>query len=545
MAIDGIILNKFESALKDKLPARINKIHQISTHEILFSLRMEGVNTQLIISCHSVFNRIHFTNKSYPTGNTPTQFLLNLRRHLEGGTLYNVRQGGLDRYLVFEIAHRNEIKDKETLFLYVELMGKYANIILVNEDNKIIDALKRIPPFENSKRTIQKGSLFTLPEAQDKLDPFITEHIDATQSLTSQFHGFSPLLSREIEYRLESGISFRNIMETIQLSNRLYISKNDPNLFHIIPLTHLEHHFEDFDYNEGLDYIYFVLEEKERIKQATGDLFKFTLRSLKQLNNKLPKLLSSLDDAKDCERWKHFGELLYTHQIVDTKGQTSITIEDYDGTVTTIPLDAKLDGKGNAKKHFTKYQKGRKGQHHLIEQIEKCEQEIEYFKAIEEQLELASYDDAKDIKQDLINQGYLKIQHKPNQKIKKKEISLQMISYKTHTILFGKNNIQNDYLTFKVTNKHDTWFHAKDYHGAHVSVNTDNPDEQTLRLCAQIAAFYSKGRYSSSVPVNYCLAKSLKKIPGSQIGLVSLSQYKTIYIDPDANLIESLLIMKR
>ncbi|MFI3283964.1 MAG: NFACT RNA binding domain-containing protein [Erysipelotrichaceae bacterium] len=540
MAIDGIILNKINEDLKSKLPARVNKIHQVSTNEILMNLRLEGINRSLIISTHSIYNRIHFTNHQYPTGNQPTQFLMSLRKHLEGGTIYSIEQGGLDRYIIMEVAHRNEIKDKEIIKIYVELMGKYANIILVNEENKIIDALKKIPPFENTKRTIQRGAVYTLPQIQDKKDPFTCFDIDPSMSLTSQFHGFSPLLSKEIEYRMLEEESFKQIMEEIKSSNALYVDKQNTDFFHLIPLHHMKDEFMALNIHEAFDYIYFLQEEKDRIKQVTGDLFKFVRRNIKQLSNKLPKLLVSLDEACDCEKWKTYGELLYTHQIQDTKGQKSITLEDYEGNLVEIPLDSRFNGKQNAARHFNKYQKGKKGQSHLLEQIELCEKEIDYFQSIEEQLSFASFEDAKEIREDLVLHKYLRPTTKQNTKAKKKPLNIQSFIFKDQMITFGKNNLQNDYVTFKLARKSDTWFHAKDYHGAHVIVNNDQPDEDTIRACAQIAAFYSKGRLSSSVPVNYCLAKNLKKIPGSKIGLVQLTQYKTIYIDPtqeDVNLL--------
>ena len=535
MAVDGIILDKIVQDLQSKLPAKINKIHQISKTEIIFTLRCNREKANLMVSCHSVYNRIHFTKKQYDNLDEPTNFNLILRKYLDGGIIYKIEQIELDRYIKMEIDHRNQIGDKETLFLYIELMGKYANLILVNQNNKIIDALKRIPPYENSIRVIHPGAEYIKPASQHKLDPFSATEYDANNSLVAQFRGLSPLLAKEIEFRLSTN-SFADIMETIAASNSLYISKTKQKIeYHIIPLLHLKTPAIQYPLHEGFDEFYFQIANKELIKQVTGNLYKTLNRQIKILNKKLPKLLESYDDALDCDIHKEYGNLLYSYPDIQTKGKNQVTIIDFEGKEVTIPTNAKLDTKQNAQKQFQKYNKLKKGQSYILDQINLTKNEITYLSAILEQLEFSSVKDANEIKEELEKNHYLKANQKvKNKKKKKAKIpNITIINYQDYEIAFGKNNLQNDYITFKYAKKNYTWFHAKDYHGAHVVINSDQPSEKAIRYCANIAAYYSKGRFSSSVPVNYCLVRQLKKIPGSKLGLVSLSNYKTIYIDPE------------
>ncbi len=547
MALDGILLHKIVQKIKPEFPARINKIYQVSNSEILFQLKTQTTRKNLIISCHTIYNRLNLTERSYPTPEEPSSFVMLLRKHLESATIQSIEQGGLDRYVRLECHMRNEIGDKVIRYLYIELMGKYANLIFVDSNGKIMDALKRIPPFENNRRTIQPGAMFKETEIQpDKIDPFHATTYNPELTLTKQFHGFSPFLSKEIEYRLHNDESFASIMKEIENSNTLYISNlNNEAVFHCIPLTHIQSPSKSYPLLEGLDIVYFHKEEQDRIKDLAGDIYRFVNHELKHQKQKLPKLQASYEESLDCDKWREYGDLLYANQHITTKGETSLQLPSFeDGNLVTIPLDPKLDINRNAKKCFQKYNKAKKGQVYILEQIEICQNEINYFDGIQQQLDLSSFDDAKEIQQELIELGYLKKKVSKIRKAKKKE-TLPKVSKITLPngiqISFGKNNLQNEALTFKLANKTDMWFHTKDFHGAHVVVHSQELDEETLRCAAQLAAYYSKGRDSSSVPVNYTQIKTLKKIPGAKPGMVSLSTYKTIYIDPDESLIDSLL----
>ena len=543
MALDGIILHKITNEIKSSLPARIQKIYEISGTEILFQLHGKNGKQQLLISCHSVYNRLLFTKRSYPTPAEPSNFIMVLRKYLEGAMIEDIFQGGLDRWCCLTVRRRNNLGDMENQKLYVELMGNYANLILVGADGKIIDALKRIPPFENSRRTIQSGAVFVEVEPQNKKDPFKEQVIDPNITLTKQFGGFSPFFSKEVEYRLQHGQTFAEIMQEVEGSDRLYIAKDgDQPVFHCIPLEHIGE-CRSYPIFEAFDILYYHREEKERIKVLTGDLVHFCKREWKHQTQKLPRLLKEYDNALDCEKWKKYGDLLYTWNVNDTKGMKEIRLEDYEtGEDIIVPLDEKLDGKANARKCFTKYSKLKKGQIYMQEQIEITQREIGYFEGLLEQLDQADVETANEIRKELERFGYIKEKYGSRKKKKKEEkLHISTVTAPNGTdISYGRNNLQNDALTWHTARKSEVWLHAKDYHGAHVVIHSDSPDEETLRMAAEIAAYFSKGRNSSSVPVNYCPVRSLKKIPGAKPGMVQLTSYKTIYIDPDADHLRAL-----
>ncbi len=539
MALDGIILHKLITPVQDILPARVQKVYQVSTTEILFQLHGKQGKSQLFISCHSVYNRMLLTNKNYPTPLEPNNFIMVLRKYLEGSTIESCFQAGLDRWCTFTVSHRNMLGDKETLRIIVELMGKYANLILVDPEDKIIDVLKRIPPFENSKRILMPNATFVPMEAQDKKDPFKEHVVDSSVSLVKQFAGFSPLLAREAEFRMSLGQSFSSIMQSIEDSNALYVAEEHPEInFHVIPLTHLGK-VKQYPLMEGFESLYAQSEEKERIKQIAGDVYHVAKKELKHQSTKLPRLQKEYDTALDCDKYRLYGDLLYTYGITDTKGKQDIQLENYeDGKMITVPLDPKLDGNQNAKKAYTKYTKLKKGQTYLQEQIAICQNEIDYFTGVLEQLDIADFDTALEIKQELIKLGYMKEKQKSNKRKKKKESEPNITTVTSPSgisVSYGKNNLQNEYLTWHKARKEEIWLHAKEYHGAHVIIHAPEADEATLRFAANLAAYYSSGRNSSSVPVNYCKVRQLKKIPGARPGMVQLTNYKTIYIDPEVS----------
>lgn len=538
MALDGILLHKIVPGISAVLPARIQKIYEISQTEILFQLHGTNGKCQLLISCHSLYNRILLSGRNYPTPSEPGNFVMVLRKYLEGATMQSLQQGGLDRWCVFQIQRHNDLGDLEHLRLYTELMGKYANVILVSEDNKIIDALKRIPPFENTRRTIQPGAVFQETPPQDKRNPFLDSTIEPGQSLTQQFSGFSPFLAKETEYRMQHGESFSDVMKEIEASSHLYIANSENEaVFHCIPLTSVGPCME-YPLLEGFDILYYHKEEKDRIRQISGDLYHFVRRELKHQNMKLPRLQNELDEARDCDRWKKYGELLYAHQIEDTKGEKQIFLEDYEtGNTVEVPLDPRLSGSRNAQRCYSRYTKLKKGQVYLQEQIAIVENEISYFTGLLEQLDQADFETAQEIKEELIHQGYLKEhgRRKPSRRNKKDEgPHISQITLPSGVrISYGRNNLQNEALTFHHARKNEIWMHAKDYHGSHVVIHEEHPDEETMRTAADIAAYFSAGRHSSSVPVAYCPVRSLKKIPGAKPGMVQMGSYKMIYIDPD------------
>lgn len=544
MAIDGLLLRQLTKEIDTYIPAKITKMQQISDTEILFVLRSQMGTKRLMVSLHSVYNRMNITEESYTTLETPGNFVMVLRKQIDGGIIKSIEQAGLDRILHMSIEARNELGDIHTKHLYMELMGKYANMVLVDEDGRIIDALKRIPPFENNKRTIHPGAQYVLPQAHTgKQDPFTCDVYDPNESFTKQFHGFSPLLSSEMQHRLQQGESFRDVMDLIASSTTLYISDvKDTMMFHCIPLTHLGVTPRAYSMMKGMDILYYEKEEKVRIKQQSGDLFRVVKRELHKNTSKLPKLKGSLADAMDCEKYRIYGDLLFAYMGQIEKAPQIILPSFEDGEDVKIPIDMRFDIKQNANKYYQKYHKAKRAQEILQEQIQLCEKEIRYFEAMQLQLEQASIQDAMEIREELSKQQYMKPQKVKVRKKKKEELPhFETFVFGDVRLYVGKNNLQNDFVTWKLGRKNDIWLHAKDLHGAHVIITTPEPDETLLRDAAMLAAWYSSGRFSSSVPINYCFVKQLKKIPGNKGSFVSLSNYKTIYIDPDPSHIQELI----
>ena len=541
MALDGLLLHKLEKELSELVPMKINKCTQVSEHEVLFHIRSKNQNYKLMISTHSQYNRINLTSEDYQSPINANNFSMILRKYIDGGHIVSIKQVGLDRLLDLEIVAYDDLTDRHVYHLYVELMGKYANIVLV-ENNRIIDALKRIPPFENNVRTIFPGSEFTYPNVFEKKDPFTEDEFDENESLSKQFHGFSPLLSREFIYRIKNKETFKDIIKELEESNSLYVYENE-NQFHCIELKHLKSSYSTYPLMRGFDVIYYHKQEKERIREQSGDLYKVVKKELTKNTSKLKKLNDTLEEAMDCEKYRVYGDLLYAYSYQYPSKMESVELQDFEtNEFIKIPLDVKYDLKYNAKKYYQKYKKSKTAQIEVAKQIDLCEKEIEYFQILQSQLDFASFEDAKEIRSELEKNGYLRAQKNQRKNNKKNQLPhFVTLNYKDAIIYIGKNNIQNDFLTFHYARKDDLWFHAQAYHGAHVIAHADEINEDIIRTCAMLASYYSQGKNSSSVPVDYTQIRNLRKAKGKAIGQALMQTYKTIYIDPDEKTVVDLL----
>ncbi len=545
MAFDGLVLQQLVKQMQLLVPGKINKIQQVSDNEILFTIRANNKNHKMMISAHSTYNRMHLSERTYTTPDAPNNFIMVLRKHISGAIIKDMQQVGLDRVVKFTLEARNELGDIHTLCMYVELMGKYANIILVNEENKVIDALKRIPPFENNVRTIHPGASFVAVSAhENKQDPYHYTTLSMEESFTQQFHGFSPLLSVEVHYRLKQNEDFASIMQEIANSQSLFVYEKDgKEYFHVIALTHLQTNGRQYPLQEAMDTLYYEKEEKVRIKEQNGDLFKIARQELKKHNTKLKKLEKTLSEAYDLDDYRMYGDLLYAYAYQFPTKQKEVCVPSFeDGEMITIALDEKFDVKTNAKKYYQKYQKAKTAQIEVAKQIELTKENIAYFEIIEAQLEQANFLDAVEIREELIANGWIRKKQKYPSKKKKHIPNFVTLLIDDTYVYVGKNNIQNDYITFKQSRKDHTWFHSKDIHGSHVVVASEEPNEKIIRIAAMFAAYYSKARHSSSVPVNYCLIRQLRKPNKAALGFVTLTNYKTIYIDPVEEEIKQYLI---
>lgn len=540
MAFDGIVLSRVTELLNDTiLTGRISKLYQISKYELLMTVRAQNENKKLLVSIHPMYARIQLTKLNYPTPDFPNALTMFLRKHIEGSFIERIEQVSLDRILKITLRGRNEFKDLVEYHVYIEIMGKHSNFILTNKDDKILECLKRVSPSD-SIRIMQPGITYTYPPLLDKKNPF--ENTPETTQLVKEFEGFSKDLSDEVSMRMDEGDSFENIMKEIKESHNLYITKGAKEKYHVIPLHCFDGKVESYPLFEGLDAYYEFIDQKDRIKQQTSDILHFIQREYTKNVNKLDKLEKTLFDSHNSDEYRIKGDLLYASLHLIQKGMKEVTVDNYyDGTKMTIELDERFDGKTNANHYYNKYQKAKNSLKVLEEQIEKTKEEINYFDTLMTLMDNADYYDAMEIKEELENMGY--IRKKNVKKLKKKKSHPHYDVYRTKDdiiIYVGKNNLQNDYLTFKMASRNDMWFHVKDMPGSHVIVHAENLDEYTMRLAAKIAAYFSKGKYSSSVPVNYSLIRNLKKPHTNKPGLVLLGHYKTIYIDPDDSFYDEL-----
>lgn len=529
MAIDGLFLYNIQEKLKAFTPCKIGKIQNISDEEILIHLhtRNHG-NQKLVINVHSNTNRIYIADYIPSIQPEPSNFVMVLRKQCSQGIIESIEQVGYDRILCLRLSCRNEFQDLVQYKLYVELMGKYANLILV-KDGIIQDALKRIPVYENAKRFIHPGAKYIPPVQPEKQSPFEIQHIDLDQSLVNQIYGFSPLLSKEFIYRMQNHEKYEDILQEVIQSDTLFLYRKD---FHCIQLKHLHQDYKTFSIMDGLNHLYEEDEQKKRIKEQYGDIIKTVEKEKNKLTKKLPKLMQSLQEGKDYQKYQEYGDLIFAYMYQIQK-QKQIVLPSFESDKEiTIPIDMRYDLKTNANKYYQKYHKMKRSLVILEEQIQQCKEDIAYYTQLEQQLVHCSVQDAGEIKEELIKQRILMPKKENKRKKKSNKPNILHLSFEDCQIFVGKNNIQNNYVTHQIARKNDLWFHVKDYHGSHVLLKSENFTEEQIRLCASLAAYYSKGKDSSSVPVDYCLVSQIKKVPGSKIGFVTMKSNKTIYIDP-------------
>lgn len=539
MALDGIVLSKLVKHLNDETPIRINKIYSIGKNELLFNVRSNKQSKRLIISGDANQNRIHFTERNYPNDSEPSNFVMLLRKHLTNGMIVNIHQYNYDRILRLEIVNHNSIGDQVTFFMYLELMGRYANIILTDKDNIIFDAIKRISPLENPNQVIVPGAKYEIYADMEKLSLFETKNFDINESLVKQFSGVSPTLEKEIRYRLEHDESFNEIIDEINESDQLILSSKDKsNDFHVIPLTH---HYDDFNeasFSDGFDLFFYEKSQHERIKQVTNDLLRFLRKESKKLNKKLIKIENEIENNTNSEINLKYGDLITTYQYQITKGDTKAILNDYDTLEDVhIDLDPKLSPIDNAQKYYKLYKKQSKSLDHLNEQIKIANEELSYFNLLTEQLDYSDVNSAKEIRQELVDKKYI-FEKKKHQKRKSNKPHYLTIQLEDAIIKVGKNNIQNDYI-LKNSNRNDYWFHVQTYHGSHVVVNTQNLRDELIVLAATLAAHFSQAKDAKNVTVDYTQVRNVKRT-GSK-GLVLLKEFDSVVVENDKSVIKNYL----
>ncbi|QKL21517.1 fibronectin/fibrinogen-binding protein [Bacillus altitudinis] len=567
MSFDGIFTYGMTNELQETLTGgRISKIHQPYKHELIFHIRSKGKNHKLLLSAHPSYARVQLTEHHDDNPSEPPMFCMLLRKHLEGGFIERFEQIGLDRVIVLHVRSRNEIGDEQTRKLYIEIMGRHSNLILVeDETEQIIDGLKHLSPSVNSYRTVLPGHQYLLPPAQQKLNPFDVTKEDILKHLRFQegkianqivdtFSGVSPLFAKEAVHR--AGLANQEtipstLLEMFQLIQAHSFTpqltrKDGKEYFYLLELQHVHGDMKTFDsLSELLDRFYFGKAERDRVKQQAADLERFVVNEKKKNENKLKKLTRTLEESQNAHKYQLYGELLTANIYAIKKGDKEATVINYydeEGGEITIPLKTNKTPSENAQAYFTKYQKAKNAVEAVNEQIERTHEEIVYFDELIQQLSSASPKDLEEIREELVEGKYLRPKQKRNAK-KKKPSAIQLEAYESSQgvpILVGKNNKQNEYLTTKAAARDDIWLHTKDIPGSHVVIRHQAPDEQTLLEAAQIAAYFSKAKESSSVPVDYTKIRHVKKPNGAKPGFVTYDQQQTLFVTPDEDVVLKL-----
>ncbi|GLC87463.1 Rqc2 family fibronectin-binding protein [Lysinibacillus piscis] len=560
MAFDGLFTHAMTVDLQQLVTGRITKIHQPNTQEVVLHIRANGQNHKLLFSIHPSYARVHLTEQTIDNPAEPPMFCMLLRKHLEGGFISSIKQHDFDRIIIVEIESKNEIGDPIVRELHAEIMGRHSNLLLIDkEQTKIIDSLKHLPPAVNSYRTILPGQPYIAPPAQQKWHPLaVTDEQISTffhetktaKDVVSQFMGFSPLHAEELLYRLsqtnEQQTRFKHFMASFHAGGTepVYVVSDQKTYFSPIRLTHLQGDTTVYPtIHQLLDRVFFARAERDRVKQQAGDLERWLQNELDKLQLKIKKLTKDYQQASKLDQFQLYGELLMANIYQFEKGAKEVRVSNYyseEGEQITIPLSERKTPIENAQSYYTKYTKAKNALIMVQEQLEKTKVEIDYFSMLAQQVQQASPKDIEEIREELAEQGYLKLRHLKKKKKQHKPEPEQYLSSTGITISVGKNNKQNDMLTFKIAKRTDIWLHTKDIPGSHVVIHASEPDDTTLREAATLAAYFSKARESSSVPVDYTEIRQVKKPNGAKPGFVIYFEQKTLYMNPDEALVLQL-----
>ena len=553
MAFDGLFIH---SLLQDLSPTlvggKLTKIYQPFEQDLVLNFRKDRKNQRLLISANAQNPRFYITNDTIANPDVAPTFVMVLRKYLEGSVLQKIEQIGVERIVNFHFSNRNELGDEMQLILSVELMGRHSNVILYNADNnKIIDLLKRINPDENRARLLLPHAPYELPPLLPGINGFdlsadgfteLKEKYSEPADFVKQFNGLDGDDKKELTGYLEDDFSYSSLQTFFNQFNRpkgyvLQTIKHKDRVYTYLPY-HLELNliYSNDDVNKTLDEFYRDQANREWVKQKSKRIENIVNNELKKLKKKIIKLRKQLDQAENSEEYRIKGELLnaYLHKV--KAGMTSIDLPNYykNNKPLKIKLDPALSPARNAQKYFTKYKKMRDSIKHVNEQIKIAETNLRYFDSIQTAIDNADPEDIEQINDELINQGYIRKQKKNKRRKKITEKNLNKFKLSSgKTVLVGKNNYQNDWLTLKKANKNDYWFHVKNMPGSHVILMDSNPTDQDIQEAAEIAAYFSKGKLSAHVSVDYVQDKRVKKPNGAKPGFVIYTGQNSIEVTPE------------
>ena len=566
MALDGIYLYSLVHDLKKSiLNCKIDKINQPEKDEIILTLRKGRENLKLLISASSKFPRIHFTNTIKPNPIQAPMFTMVMRKYLIGGKIVDISQLNGDRIIQFTIESTDELGFDSKYTLIIEIMGRHSNITLVrNRDNKVMECIKHISSDINSFRVLYPGVNYVYPPISKRLNPFNFTFEDFNSSFfnitdindeifTNLFTGVGKILSKSLyENMLQDNDIinkdkifnfFTNFINNLEdkFSYIIYKDKDIFKDFHCVPLSILENKYSSLEFNNPsilLDNFFTVKDKQDRLINRSTDIQKLILTNIDRCNNKAKKLNSILAECNERYKYKIYGDLLTSYIYMLKKGEKYIEVlnfyneekEEY----IKIPLNENKSPSENIQIYYKKYNKLKKSEESAIEQLDKNSEELIYLNSVLTNLNNAeSYAEIDDIKTELIETGYIKFRkNTKNNKKDKPSKPIHLISSDGIDIYIGKNNIQNDYLTLKFANKNYLWLHTKNIPGAHVILCSENPSDKSIEEAAIIAAYYSKSKNSTKVPVDYTKVKNIKKPNGSKPGMVIYNTNYTLYTEP-------------
>lgn len=585
MPFDGLVLTAIKRELENNITdSRIDRIYQPAPLELNIILRQPGRRLRLLISAHAHEARVHLTECAKENPASPSLFCMVLRKHLEGGRVVSLSQEGLERILILQIEARNEINQLIRKNLICEIMGKHSNIILVDAATQtIIDSAKRYSYNINRYREVLPGHPYIQPPKQDKLTlgtlneaifrkEIMQQPLEAKLEyiLQHRLEGLSTLMCREIIYSAglpidltlnacgEYEISIlaqklQQISHCVRQGNfqpaLMLKETGEPVEFAAFPLTHLKNLTgQKATMNAVVAQFFVFREEINRFNQEKRCLASLVQKEMTRQAKKNSVLEENLTKADEAENFKLYGKLLLANVHCLKKGLKEVSLANFhdSSSFVSIPLDPSLSPVENAKVFFKKYNKAKKARLVTQSLLEKARQELFYLMGVETALQQTnSLKNLLEIRQELATTGHYLAKtttskkSKPEQKISP---PLKFISSDNLTILVGKNNRQNDYLTMRLAKEKDVWLHTKEIPGSHVVIKTNGQPvpRATLQEAATLAAFYSRARQSHNVPVDYTNRKNIKKPPGANPGFVIYTDYHTIIVNPDENLIKKL-----
>lgn len=558
MAFDGIVTHAMVAELNNLIiDSRVEKIYLPNKNEIILSLRKNRENYKLLFSIDAANARFHLTNASKENPAKPPQFCMVLRKHLQSAKLLKISQYGLDRVIEFVFENMDELGDITRKSLFVELMGKYSNIILVNNSQKIIDSMRHVDATMSSIREVLPAREYILPSTLDKstflgmnYDQFLAtlqvammtpsnKEINFASLISSQFVGFSKTF-------VENLLNFCQITDTFTNENtrKMYATLNVllANCSHqLVAFVNIEkdYHIKLGEYSthdtllsDFLDKYYNEKENKNILNGHKHALIRDILIQKSKYEKNLKRVNEIILEAKEMNKYREYGELISSNIYRMQSGMKEITVENFfnNNTPISIPLNESFSPSKNAQNYFKKYTKLKNSLLHANTQKVEYENNIDYIESILYQInECENMVDLEEVKEELISEGF--VHHSSNKKKRVQEIS---IPYKYEMngieILVGKNNIQNEKLTLKEAKKTYTWLHTKNVHGSHVIIKSENVPNDVLVYAATLAAKHSQAKNSNKVEVDYTLVKNVHKLPGGKTGKVTYTNYKTIII---------------